>query len=499
MTLLVNKTPKPLVMAAQSVIALCVGPLIWLAGQSSVEFGIAFGSWATLLLFVWSFGSWWVVRRTLFEPYSAFLLAAFLFNAGHALLEVFGANAKGFLFGRVEPVEILSTLVLVVTALAWLHLGALASICLRVSPRTGLPTRHASPSSIRIVGVILVAVSIWPAFSTLKTTLTRSLATGYMSTYQQDFVTGIDAGADVLAALIVPAALFLLAGTSSLSAARFIPVVIIGLIAAANLAIGGRITAIMALFALAWQWHYTVRRIRVQWLIIAGLAMLLVVFPLVRSVRDGSGSERYSVRALADSFKAIENPAVEIISELGFSMATVAYTVELVPAHRSFDYGVSYAYAAVAVIPNVFWTLHPTVAHGLASDWLIWQVDPYNAARQGGLGFSFIAEAYLNVGWIGTPLVMLLLGYGVVNLTQWASETTDAARFAAVAAFMTFFLRFPRGESAGVIRPLIWYAIVPYLSILLIDFLRFRLGARCGVPAQTPRGYRRGYFAPERG
>jgi oligosaccharide repeat unit polymerase len=475
-----SSSPTPFVIAAQVVVALLIGPLLWTAGQSSVEFGIACASWATLLLLAWSVASWWVLRETLFEPYPAFLLAAFLFNAGHALLEVFGANARGFLFDRFDHADIQATLLLVLVSLAWLHLGALIAVSRPTRGARLDAVRPWSGSSARIVGAALLAISIWPAFDTLRLTLTRSLAGGYLSTYQQDFATGFDAGADVLAALVVPAALFLLAGTSRLRLARLIPVVVIGLVVAANLAIGARITAVMSLFGLVWQWHHTVRRIRLQWLVTGALILMFVIFPVVRSVRDGTGSGRYSVDALAESFSAIQNPAVEILSEMGFSMATVAYTLELVPERRPFDSGVSYGYAALAVVPNAFWSIHPMVAHGLAADWLIWEVDQSNAARQAGLGYSFIAEAYLNFGWLGTPFVMLLIGYGTVALTRWATEPTDPAKFAAVAAFMTFFLRFPRGESGSVIRPLIWYALAPYLAVRLVEYL----GSEARVPAR---------------
>ena len=45
--------------------------------------------------------------------------------------------------------------------------------------------------------------------------------------------------------------------------------------------------------------------------------------------------------------------------------------------------------------------MHPSVAHGQPSDWLIETVNPYLAERGLGLGFSFIAEAYMNFGKVG--------------------------------------------------------------------------------------------------
>jgi hypothetical protein len=32
---------------------------------------------------------------------------------------------------------------------------------------------------------------------------------------------------------------------------------------------------------------------------------------------------------------------------------------------------------------------------------------------------------------------------------------------------LAFVLRFPRDELAGIIRPVVWYALLPYLSVAL--------------------------------
>src|ERR1051325_2978796 len=58
-------------------------------------------------VFLWILWSWYLLRRTIFEPYPLFILSACLFNGGQALLEVFGVNPNGMLGGRVSP-EILT-------------------------------------------------------------------------------------------------------------------------------------------------------------------------------------------------------------------------------------------------------------------------------------------------------------------------------------------------------------------------------------------------------
>jgi oligosaccharide repeat unit polymerase len=175
---------------------------------------------------------------------------------------------------------------------------------------------------------------------------------------------------------------------------------------------------------------------------------------------------------LIDSFFSIDNPAVRIISDMGTAMKTVAFTLELVPRIRPFDLGLGYGYAFLAVIPNLFWGIHPTAAHGLAADWLVWAVAPGYAALGGGFGFSFIAEAYLNFGWLGIAPVLGLVGFLFGKLVMWAQGTNEPVKLATAASFLAFFLLYARGEAGLVVRPLIWYALLPYILVHVLSRLK---------------------------
>jgi hypothetical protein len=200
--------------------------------------------------------------------------------------------------------------------------------------------------------------------------------------------------------------------------------------------------------------------------------VLFFVFPLISLTRNVSGAERLSGNYLINAFTSIESPGVAIISEMGGTMGTVAHTLELVPISRDYDLGIGYLYALATIVPNLFWVIHPTIAHGIASDWLTWSVDPYTASRGGGLGFSFIAEGYLNFGWFGTPLILGLIGFLYAKFLFWADRFSDAARLATVASFFAFFTFFSRGESSLIVRGLIWYSLAPYFLILLLSHLQ---------------------------
>ncbi len=159
-------------------------------------------------------------------------------------------------------------------------------------------------------------------------------------------------------------------------------------------------------------------------------------------------------------------------------MQTIAYTIELVPKFREFQWGADYLYALFTVVPNLFWKLHPTVDRGLAGLWLAWAVRPEFAAIGGGLGYSFIAEAYLNFGWFGAPIALGVIGFLFAKFTLWAAKSKEPDRMAAVASFISFFLFFARAESGVMVRSVVWYSWFPYLSVCLLSRLRSKKLAR---------------------
>jgi oligosaccharide repeat unit polymerase len=163
-------------------------------------------------------------------------------------------------------------------------------------------------------------------------------------------------------------------------------------------------------------------------------------------------------------------------------MRTIAYTIELVPRTRNFDYGDSYAYALLTVFPNLFWKIHPTIAHELPSSWITWAVDPATAREGGGLGYSFIAEAYLNFGYIGAPLLMLVGGYLAARFMVWAYRGQRPDRLAFLVCAASFAIFLARAESGVVLRGVIWNSALPFLAA---SVLAARQRVRCEHPALT--------------
>jgi oligosaccharide repeat unit polymerase len=447
--------PKPLIYAVS--VALTIGA------------ALAFLTWRRLM------GTW-------FDPYTLFLTSAFLFCCGQALLEVFGLNGGGILRGEFSPQTTLTALYLVAVALAAFHLGAVSAVTIRRRARcngrgAGEPRWD---GSIRTVGWALVAVSIVPAGMLAMRAVGVVMSGGYGALYVQQAGIGIGAAPGILAAFLVPGAIFVLAGSRGGRMQSRLALSLILFNAGINAFLGARYAAFAPLVAFAWVWHRCVRPIRATFLLGAGVFLLVVAFPLISAIRSEPGKERLSLKAISDTFLSIKNPAVAQISEMGGSLIPVAETFELVPRERGFEYGAGYYYAALTVVPNLLWDVHPSVKHGTPAEWLVWRVQPETAAEGGGLGFSFVAEAFLNLGVWGVCLFPLLIGWGYGRLVAWASWSSNPLPIAMVGSFLSFFLIFPRADSQSVVRPLVWYALLPYLVVVLLH------GGARARPAEVP-------------
>lgn len=429
-------------------------------------------------LTIWSFWSWQILTKSLFDPYTLFLVTAVLFNGGQAFLEVFHLNEHGILKGIFSSETILKTLFLVIIGLASFHLGGLLSAATGKvnSPKKQSSEKKPSLSTMqhncRIVGWSLLTISFFPALLVTKDAILVVLHTGYTALYQQELTTSYSATPNILADFLIPGTLFLLAGSKGRHNSKVISVITIIIYSISRLFLGWRAYAVMPLISLAWLWHCLIRPLPKIFLLGAASLMMFVIFPLIATTRNVAGAERLSIDFLLNSFTSIDNPLLAAISEMGGSMMTIAYTLELVPSVRGFDMGAGYFYALLTLMPNFFWEVHPAIARGTASNWLIWEVDRFTASHGGGLGFSFIAEAYLNFGWFGAPIVLGAIGFLFGKLTLWAIRSGEPAKMAMIASFISFFLFYARDEAVTQIRPLVWYALIPYLGVWPLSLSR---------------------------
>ena len=307
---------------------------------------------ALAALLAWSIGSWKLAGRSLFDPYCIFLIAAFLFNAGHGLLEVIGSNDLGIMSGSFSESIVRQTLMVSFAGLAGLHLGALFAVSLGTD-RVGQLRWPSQDREIwvRRIGWVLLMIALPAAGIWLTQTLSIVSATGYASLYDRELGAGIAATPFVLSGLLVPAALFLTASSGRHPFDRRVATAVIVSFAVIQFYIGYRSTAAMPLIAWMWLHHKLVKPVRWSAILVWSLVLVFVVFPLVRETRNMSADER-STESYWSTSSSVDNPAISSVHEMGSTMATTAHTLTLVPSSRPFDDGVGLRLRATDALPQ---------------------------------------------------------------------------------------------------------------------------------------------------
>lgn len=415
---------------------------------------------------IWSLWSWKRVTGYYCDLYSLVLLTLVLFSGGQAILEIFELNPHGILNG-IHPESVTKDCVLlVVNCLMAFHSGALLhAFTLRNRKPAEIAAMEETAKPSRGLGTIMIMISLAPASYVLYQDWIVAQAYGYMALYQQSNVpTGVDNWYAILATFLVPGALLLLAGSQGRYIGVLIPWILIAVPSVAYLLIGHRNVGLQALAALLWLHSAAIKPISRKFVIL-GVVIGLFVVPALASLRDDPAYSKNKLEFLLNAFEKIESPLVSNLTEMGGTLSTIVYTVELVPQVRPYDWGLGYLTALTTVIPNLFWDIHPAQKRGAPTEWLINQVDPYVARFGGGIGFSMIAEAYLNFTWYGAPFFMLFLGFTVGSFVLWVLERPDSLRLATEASLISFVLFFARADSHMIMRPLFWMCLIPYLIV----------------------------------
>jgi hypothetical protein len=182
--------------------------------------------------------------------------------------------------------------------------------------------------------------------------------------------------------------------------------------------------------------------------VMAGL--LLVAIPIMRWAREEPLLSRSNTFSLAD-FNILDGPA-----EMGESVRPLVETLALV-GPKNYWYGKTYWIGLKTAVPTMA-TWDPTATESIddlaPNNWLIAVVDPWTFEHYGGLGFSAVAEPYMNFGITGVVGYFLLLGFLLLRLDHFSIQSSYG--LAAWALILGPLLWTTRNDSANFFRPAIF-------------------------------------------
>jgi len=230
---------------------------------------------------------------------------------------------------------------------------------------------------------------------------------------------------------------------------------------------GPTIVQVAALLAV---WTRKDRRVaRRITLAVAVVALLLV--PVVRVSRDLGGGGSPGVRSL---------DPIQVVLEMGGSMYPLVVTAERVESGAEEPWlGRSWLMALGRIVPNLATRWATPGARALTpSAWATMHADAWAYDHGGGIGFSGVAEPYLNFGTPGVVVFFLLLGR---LMHVWdRSLASDPYRAAIGAASFGFLLWTVRNDSMELFRAM---ALASIAVLAAWTWVQVRARGRRGRPA----------------
>lgn len=204
---------------------------------------------------------------------------------------------------------------------------------------------------------------------------------------------------------------------------------------------------------------------RASWVapgLVAGFAVFAI--PAIGLLRQSFGSGNVS---LQEAFLA-QNPLVTTLETLGGTIYPLIKVMELVPLDTEFTLGASYLSGLLRIVPT---RLLPGWLGEVSTDPLTASPASWLMQRLGlsyGQGFTPFSEAYMNFGWFGGCIFLLIFGLAIGALMRLpGGSESSRLRVAFVVAFFALCGFSVRGSFNFVLPYLLRYVLVPCLLVVI--------------------------------
>jgi hypothetical protein len=213
--------------------------------------------------------------------------------------------------------------------------------------------------------------------------------------------------------------------------------------------------------------HYFIRRFRLrEGVVLAVLSVMLI-----------SGTKIYRGTKNSDDFlKAAMDVSMldTLANETGSTMDTMVRAMTLVPERQDYFWGMTYVHAAARSVPNV--TLSQRKWGFVSSTWVTQETAPELWGRHGGLGFSIVAEGYINFGILGAPILLMFIGLLHGRLERWIAGATININLAILFVIIEMaLLMHVRNSAVAYIRGSLWMGTLFVALMLTFRIVRKRV------------------------
>lgn len=197
------------------------------------------------------------------------------------------------------------------------------------------------------------------------------------------------------------------------------------------------------------------------WIFVIIILILLFIMAFIAAKRIGDQTS-FSVFSILES----------ILSEFGFNFTSICFVMDYVPRLDSFKFGNTYLLALLKLIPSSL------DIGGLLSksDMILGETWLYNMNNANGrsflsfgVGFSLIAESYLNFAWFG--LVAIFIIVFIVSKLLRVKRNSKWKNYILLIMFL-YLMMLPRRQFATLLKS-IEYAIL-FMGLYLLVSIKIR-------------------------
>lgn len=231
------------------------------------------------------------------------------------------------------------------------------------------------------------------------------------------------------------------------------------------LLIGDRGGFISFFVLLLFAWTYNSRKtLKVSSIVI--LSFVILVSPIIAEVRTDLPTD---FSTLSNVISSQNNLILSMLTEFGSTIKTVSIAIYYVPQMKEFWYGESYLSSALIVLPNLLGEARSS--SDLATFVTEVAFGPLDSTH--GRGGSIVMESYLNFGYYGS-ILFVLLGFYLkevqVRYSYSSSLMNSVLLYGSIAAVSMWI----RNTSSVSFRIIVWTIALSFLAILVARFFAKR-------------------------
>lgn len=391
-----------------------------------------------------------------------FVLMFCIFMLGHTILNSLGflGIENPFLMGKFSTHDSIESILDVQLYLSFFIIGVGLAKTYNCVP---ISDYEYDRNAVRI-GYYILLVSLPFELIVSITKITLAITNGYASLYQDIAYEAIPSSFKILSYFFLPAVYYILFASEQKSKNEKIAIILLVMHCVFNILMGYRAYAIIPILMLFYALNIKrpegifSRKYRKTIILFLVTIMILVffIFPAVRESRNTGGLSTLTVSDVLQ-----KNSAVETIYDMGKSLQTVAYTRQLVPETYPYRYGYTYLVNLSTALPNLFWDRHPAEVYGSLGRWLT-EIEDYEFYLFGGsLGYSCVAEAYINFGYWGLIFFPLLFGCLLMSIENKITSLNTPIAYASLVIVASYLIMYSRGELSELVRGFFWYMLIP--------------------------------------